>query len=103
MEPKKKVHKNRNLFDYLANILTEKDMEKYARQVAEEGFEADFKKVVLLRYLSMSPDPRVRDIVFRNQLSFDRMDCRILYRYLIRVVPRQRNPFIRYIKGSQSS
>lgn len=97
MEQKKKF-KNRNIFDYLANILCGKDSEKYARHVSEEGFDSDFKKVVVLRYLSMSPDQRVRQLVFDNQLSFDRMDCKELYRYLMQTVPRQRSGFIRYIK-----
>ena len=95
---KKKTFENRNLFDYLGNILVGKNRELYSRHVAEDGFDSDFKKVVLLRYLSMSPDERVRRIVFENQLSFDRMDCKVLYRYLMAVVPRQRSSFIRYIK-----
>ena len=95
---KKKTFGNRNLFDYLGNILVGKNRELYSRHISEDGFDADFKKVVLLRYLSMSPDERVRRIVFENQLSFDRMCCKVLYRYLMAVVPRQRNGFIRYIK-----
>lgn len=98
MEQKKKTFRNRNIFGYLGNILGSKSMELYSRHIAEEGFDADFKKVVLLRYLSMSPDERVREIVFRNQLLFDRTDSKTLYRYLLRVVPRQRSEFIRYIK-----
>lgn len=97
-QQKKKTFKNRNLFDYLGNILVGKNMELYSRHIAEEGFDADFKKVVLLRYLSMSTDERVRNVVMENQLTFDRMDCKVLYRYLIRVIPRQRSNFIRYIK-----
>ena len=98
MEPKKKNFKNRNLFDYLNNILCLKDTELMERQVAEEGFDSDFKKVVLMRYLSMSKDPRIREIVFKNQLFFDRTDCKTLYRYLVRVVPKQKESFIKYIK-----
>jgi hypothetical protein len=98
MEEKKKNFKNRNLFVYLNNILCLKDMELYKKQIAEEGFDADFKKVVLVRYLSMSKDPRIREIVFKNQLLFERTDCKTLYRYLIRVVPKQMDNFIRYIK-----
>ena len=98
METKKKNFRNKNLFDYLNNILCLKDMELYEKQVVEDGFEPDFKKVVLMRYLSMSKDPLVRDIVLKNQLLFDRTDCKTLYKYLILTVPRQRESFIRYIK-----
>jgi hypothetical protein len=95
---KKKTFKNKNLFDYLGNILCGKDIETYFKHIAEEGFDIDFKKVVLIKYLSMSPDPNVRQIVLDNQLTFDRMDCKTLYRYLLRVVPKQRSAFIKYIK-----
>ena len=98
MEAKKRTFRNRKMFDYLGNIMCGKDMSLYMRHVGEESFDADFKKVVLVRYLSMSRDPRVREIVMANQLQFDRVDCRTLYRYLIRTVPRQRDPFVRYIK-----
>ena len=94
----KRSFRNRNIFDYLGNILCGKSVDAYRRHVASEGFEADFKKVVLLKYLSMSPDPRVRDVVLRDQLSLERMDCRLLYRYLMKVVPRQRSPFIRFLR-----
>ena len=97
MEQKKKF-KNRNLFDYLNNILCAKNMEMYNKHVAEEGFDVDFKKVVLIRYLSMSTDPRIREVVFKNQLFFDRTDCKTLYRYLIKVIPKQKSNFIKYIK-----
>lgn len=95
---KKKTFKNKNIFEYLGNILVDKDIKLYQSHVSAEGFEIDFKKVVLLKYLSMSPDSRIRKIVFENQLSFDRMDCRILYRYLLSVIPKQKSKFIRFIK-----
>ena len=98
MEPKKKTFKNKNIFEYLKNILSLKDRALYETHISEEGFETDFKKVVLMRYLSMSEDSRIRNLVFENQLSFDRMDCKMLYRYLMAVVPKQKNHFIRYIK-----
>ena len=97
-EQKKKTFKNKNIFEYLANILCAKDVELYKRHVSEDGFDSDFKKVVVLRYLSMSPDERVRNVVINNQLALDRMECKLAYRYLIKVVPRQRSNFIRYIK-----
>lgn len=98
MDQKKKTFKNRNIFGYLGNILCKKSMELYSKHVAEDGFDTDFKKVVLLRYLSMSPDEQIREIVFKNQLLFDRTDNKTLYRYLLKVIPRQRSEFIRYLK-----
>ena len=97
-QQRKKTFKNRNIFGYLGNILCGKSTELYSRHIAEDGFDSDFKKVVLLRYLSMSPDERIREIVFKNQLLFDRTDSKTLYRYLLKVVPRQKSEFIKYIK-----
>ena len=97
-QQKKKTFKNKNIFGYLANILCSKDVELYKRHVLEDGFDADFKKVVVLKYLSMSPDERVRRVIFENQIALDRMDCKLAYRYLMKVVPRQQSGFIRYIK-----
>ena len=95
---KKKTFRNRNLFDYLKNILTLKSEDTYRRDISKDGFDADFKKVVLMRYLSMSPDQAVREVVLRNQLELDRMPPSIAYWYLLKTVPVQRNPFIRYLK-----
>lgn len=94
----RKSFKNRNIFDYLGNILVGKSRDAYERHVSEPGFDVDFKKVVVLRYLSMSTDERVRNLVIGNQLSLERMEPKMLYRYLISKVPRQRSTFIRYLK-----
>lgn len=98
MEAKKrKSFKNRNLFDYLRNILKEKDMELYRRHLEVENFEEDFKKFMVLRYLSMCRDPSVRRIILEKQLFLDRMDSKTAYLYLIKTVPRQVDHFITYL------
>ena len=97
-KPKQRTFKNRNIFAYLDNILAKKDRELMFKHLSEDGFETDFKKVVLLRYLSMSGDPSVRKVVLDNQLSLERMDCKTAYRFLFKTVPKQNSGFIKYLK-----
>jgi hypothetical protein len=97
-KPKQKTFKNRNIFAYLDNILATKNRELMLKHLSEDGFETDFKKVVLLRYLSMSRDPSVRKAVLENQLSLERMDCKTAYRFLFKVIPRQNSGFIKYLR-----
>ena len=96
-EKKKRNFRNRNLFDYLRNILRDKDMDLYRRHLGIENFEDDFKKFMVLRYLSMCRDPNVRKVVLEKQLFLDRMDSKTAYLYLIRTVPRQFDHFIKYL------
>lgn len=93
----KKNFKNRNLFDYLRNILKDKDMALYRRHLEIDNFEEDFKKFMVLRYLSMCRDPNVRRIVLERQFLLDKMDSKTAYLYLIRTVPRQVDHFIKYL------
>lgn len=90
--------KNRNLFDYLKNILKDKDFELYEKHIADDSFETDFKKFMELRYLSMSRNPSIRKIIMDNQFIMEKMDCKNLYKFLITVIPVQNNHFISYIK-----
>ena len=94
---KKKTFKNRNLFDYLRNILKDKDVETYGNHIRREDFDEDFKKFMVLRYLSMCRDPNVRKIVLEKQLFLDRMDPKTAYLYLMKTIPRQWDHFIRYL------
>ena len=90
--------KNRNLFDYLKNILKDKDFELYEKHIADDSFETDFKKFMELRYLSMSRNQSIRKIIMDNQFIMEKMDCKNLYKFLINVIPVQNNHFISYIK-----
>ena len=89
--------KSTMLFDVLANILQTKSMEIYAKQIADEHFK-DAAPFMVRRYLTMSPDPAVRDLVIENYIALERMPPEVLYRWLLKKVPRQRSTFIRYIR-----
>ena len=59
--------KSTMLFDVLANILQTKSMELYAKHIASEHFK-DAAPFMIRRYLTMSLDPAVRDLVIDNYI-----------------------------------
>jgi len=86
------------LFDALGNILQRKSEDVFQKHIAMEDFEKQFPRYMVLRYLSMAK-PEVSQIVLDNQLSLERMPSnKIVYRFLMDVVPQQKSGFIRYIK-----
>lgn len=89
--------KSTMLFDVLANILQTKSMELYAKHIASEHFK-DAAPFMVRRYLTMSPDPAVRDLVIENYTALEHMPPEALYKWLLKKVPRQRSTFIRYIR-----
>ena len=89
--------KSNMLFDVLANILGTKSEELYKKHVSSESFK-DAAAFMVRRYLTMSPNPTVRDIVLDNYLSLERMPAEVQYLWLLKKIPRQKNTFIRYIR-----
>ena len=98
---KRKKYTNQCIFDYLKNILTTKSMDVFRSHVNDTENLKSMPSVVMLRYLSMCPDERVRNLVMANQIFLERLDKishAQFYRWCIMNVPRQSSPFIRYIK-----
>lgn len=85
------------LFDVLANILQIKSIELYEEHIASENFK-DAASFMVRRYLTMSLNQKVRDIVLSNYLTLERMPDKIQYLWLLRVIPKQNSTFIRYIR-----
>lgn len=97
-QPEKKKFKNKNLFDYLKNILSDKNYELYETHISDDSFRTDFKKLMELRYLSMSTNKQIQKFIIDNQFIMEHMDEKFLYRFLLDNIPRQRNYFIKYLK-----
>lgn len=89
--------KSNMLFDVLGNILTEKSMTTYKAHIASENFK-DAAKFMIVKYLTMSSNPLVRQIVLDNYVALERMPEAILYKWLLINIPKQNSSFIRYIK-----
>lgn len=89
--------KSNMLFDVMNNILCGKSMETYEKHISNERFQ-DAAKFMILRYMTMSYDSRVRDIVLDNYIALERMPEKALYKWLLLNIPQQKSGFIRYIK-----
>ena len=89
--------KSTMLFDVLANILSTKSEDIYKKHISSENFK-DAAPFMVRRYLTMSPNPNVRDIVLDNYLTLERMPAEVQYSWLMKKIPKQRNTFIRYIR-----
>lgn len=89
--------KNNLLFDYLENILKNKSKEQYQKHIQDEMF-LSFPKFILLKYLTMHPNEKVRLVVLNNYLTLERMPNQILYLYLLKNIPKQFNSFIKFLK-----
>lgn len=89
--------KSNMLFDVLGNILSGKSEDLYQTHIAAEDFSAA-SKFMVLKYLTMSTNPIVREIVIDNYLRLEKMPEKALYKYLLKKIPKQNNSFIRYIK-----
>lgn len=89
--------KSTMLFDVLGNILTKKSVEIYEQHINDEHFK-DAAKFMVIKYLSMSPNYQVRQIVLDNYLTLERMPEKALYKWLLMNIPKQNNSFIRYIR-----
>jgi len=91
------AYKSTILFDVMNNVLVSKSDSTYRRHVSDENFK-DVSSFILVKYMGMSPDPKVRQIAIDRQETLERMEPRVLYRYLMRTVPRQSSGFIRFIR-----
>lgn len=89
--------KNNLLFEYLENILKNKSIEQFNKHVNDELFQS-FPKFILLKYLTMHTNEKVRLIVLNNYLTFERMPNKTLYKYLLNNIPKQYNSFIKFLK-----
>lgn len=101
MEDKKKKYQNTFIFEYLKNILTDKSIDIYNRHVNDKENFKSCPSVVIMRYLSMCPDRRVRDLITENQVYLERLDKishRFFYMWCIDNIPQQKSSFIKYIK-----
>ena len=91
--------KNNYLFDYLENILKTKSDDLFEKHINDPDFESSFSPFMIIRYLSMSKAPTVRNIILENQLVFERfIGKRELYACLMAIIPRQNSSFIKYLK-----
>ena len=91
--------KNNYLFDYLQNIVQGKSEELYRKHIADCDFESSFSPFMVLRYLSMHKNEKVRAVILEYQRVLENFpDKAGLYKFLLYVIPKQSSAFIRYVK-----
>lgn len=86
------------IFDALNNILCKKSDALFMQHVNDEELWKTWSKFMVLRYLTMSTNPAVRDVVINRYLRLERMPDAALYKWLLRNIPKQSSGFIRYLK-----
>jgi len=91
------AYRSNMLFDAMNNILVTKSEEIWRSHTEDPNFK-DFTGFICRKYMTMSPDPRVRQIVLDNYVSLERLDDKVLYRWLMEKLPRQKSGFIKFIK-----
>jgi len=89
--------KSTMLFDVLDNILRAKSVELAKQHISSESFK-DAAPFMVRRYLTMSSSEAVRQIVFDNFISLERMPADVQYLWLLKAIPKQKSGFIRYLK-----
>lgn len=100
-DSKPKKYQNTHIFEYLRNILHDKDKDMMERHINDRESFKSFPSVVIFRYLSMCQVESVRNVVLNNQILLERLDKighEYTYRYLFDNVPKTDVTFIKYIK-----
>lgn len=92
------AYNNSILFEALQNILVDKSEKIFREHIQNEEKWKTFSKFMIMRYLTMSQNPLIRDIILDNYLSLDRMPPKQLYIWLLKKIPKQKTSFIKYIK-----
>lgn len=80
-------YKSKLIFAVLSNILHEKSEKTYEAHVSNEAEWPTVSKFIMLRYLSMSYSPLVRQIIIDNYITLQRMPEKPLYKWLLKVIP----------------
>lgn len=91
------TYKSTMLFDVLKNILTLKSLDLYKKHVSSESFK-DAAGFMIRRYLTMHSNSAIRSVVLENYVALERMDDKVLYRWLLEKIPKTSSSFIRYLR-----
>lgn len=90
-----------DIFMILGNILVDKDERLYENHIQNELFSSVFSTFMICRYLSMNSNPNVRAIAMGHLNTIENMADKpeLVYKLLLKVVPKTFNRFTPYIKS----
>ena len=86
------------LFDILENILFRKCNEQLLIHCEHIDFKSVFSNYMILRYCSMTNNDKINSFMAREAIYLEKLDSRILYKHLLKILPKQKKHFIKYIK-----
>lgn len=90
-----------DIFMILGNILVDKETAVYESHIRNDIFQTAFSPFMVLRYLTMNSNPSVRKVVLDNLTTLEGMSDHpeLLYKFLMKIVPKTYNRFTPYIKS----
>ena len=90
-----------DLFMILGNILVDKSVDVYTSHIKNELFPSVFSTFMVMRYLSMNSNPKVREVAMEHLHVIEQMADKpeLVYKLLLKVVPKTYNKFTPYIKS----
>ena len=90
-----------DIFMILGNILVDKDERLYENHIQNELFQSVFSTFIICRYISMNSNPNVREIALKHLPTLEKMSDKpeLVYKLLLKVVPKTHNRFTPYIKS----
>ena len=91
----------RTFFDCLKNITNTKDESIMESDIKDPTFRSMFSTYMILRYLSMVSE--YLNIIKDHQQAIQSMNPESVYRFLFKVIPQRRNPYIQYISKKKKA
>lgn len=90
-----------DIFMILGNILVDKSEVLYESHIRNELFESVFSTFMVMRYLSMNQNISVRNVALNFLTIVERVADKpeLVYKLLLKVVPKTYNRFTPYIKS----
>ena len=90
-----------NIFMILGNILVDKSEALYESHIRNELFESVFSTFMVMRYLSMNQNISVRNVALDFLTIVESVADKpaLVYKLLLKVVPKTYNRFTPYIKS----
>lgn len=86
------------LFDIIENILFLKSEDVLSDHIDNPDFNSIFSNFMILRYCTMTNNESINRFIALNLVNLENLDSKLLYKYLIKILPKQRKHFIKYIK-----
>ena len=92
--------KKRSFFDCMKNIVQAKNKDILESDISSSTFDTMYSKYMVQRYISMH-QPFMK-LINNHQIALETMTNEIHYRFLFKVIPQNRNLWIKYIsKGKK--